>query len=334
MIELRPFEKSLRNEWDEIVRGHPNGSLFHTSSWLEIHESFHGLKKMCLGIFRAGRLVGVFPLFIKRYGILKVAASPFVVEDTPYMGPVVDSYLFPETIRALNGFAAVNRIHYTRLIAQGYYPPSDEERTAFVEKHTHLLDLTLDETELWRRFEGRCRTAIRKAEKSGIGVRIADERSFVETYYSVLDRLYQRQHTTPPNSKPFYLALWDNFSRDNLIFLTAEFKGECIAGAIMALDKNRMYYLNGASRHEYNHLAPNNLIQWAAIRLARQKGAKSYDFVGSDLDRLAKFKRSFGGVLTPYTCIEKASSPWIDSIRNRYPQIKRIVGRIRRTFDV
>jgi peptidoglycan pentaglycine glycine transferase (the first glycine) len=91
----------------------------------------------------------------------------------------------------------------------------------------------------------------------------------------------------------------------------------------------RAWYFYGASNNEQRNLMPTYLVQWEAMRWARQRGCKEYDLWGvpdADLQRLEaefktrsdglwgvyRFKRGFGGQLRrslePW---ERVFNPWL-----------------------
>ena len=333
MLIIRDVTTMAISEWDGIAARIPSGTVFHSSLWLAILAETQSLILKKVGFFEDGALVGALPIFIKTIWPLRIAASPFVVEDTPYMGLVIDGDRYAEALELLELFMKQNGIHFLRIFQRDSIP-SGIHLSGFqiMEKHTHLLDLTKSEEEIWKSFEGRCRTAVRKAEKGGVSIKLESSREGIEGYYDILDNLYVEQKMTTPNPKQFYYRLWDAFADSQLNMLTAWHDETLIAGAIIIHDKDRCYYLNGASRYDYNNLCPNNLIQWEAIKLAKARGALWYDFVGSDIERLAKFKKSFGGGLFSYTCLEKSSSPWVSFIRQKYPELKMMMGRISARF--
>jgi len=330
MLTIKDITLIGASEWDDFIGHHPSSTLFHRASWLEILAETQSLSLKKLGFFEGGIIVGVMPIFIKYLWPLRVAASPFVVEDTPYMGLVINPDRVGEALQLLGPFLKQNGIHFLRIIQRDAIS-TDVCLSAFqmVEKHTHLLDLTRSEDEIWSSFEGRCRTAIRKAEKGGVRINLESSREAIEGYYDILNSLYVGQKMATPNPKQFYYRLWDAFTGDQLYILTAWHGETLIAGAIILHDKDRFYYLNGASLYDYNSLCPNNLIQWEAIRLAKAKGALWYDFVGSDIERLAKFKKSFGGDLVSYSSLEMSSSAWVSFVRAKYPAFKMLLGRIK-----
>lgn len=333
MLTIQDITTHASGDWDDFIFRHPSGTLFHRSSWLDTLAKTQALTIKKTGFFENGILVGVMPIFIKNIWPLRIAASPYVVEDTPYMGLVINADRFAEALDLLGSFMQQSGIHFLRIIQRNTITP-DMQLSGFklIEKHTHLLDLTKSEDEIWGSFEGRCRTAIRKAEKGGVSVKRETSREVIDGYYEILDNLYAGQKMTTPNPKVFYYRLWDAIDDDQFSMLTAWHEEVLIAGAIILHDRDRCYYLNGASRYDYNSLCPNNLIQWEAIRLAKSRGALWYDFVGSDIERLAKFKKSFGGGLTSYACLEKSSSAWVSFIRKKYPELKMLMGRIATRF--
>ncbi|PKN65014.1 MAG: hypothetical protein CVU57_12890 [Deltaproteobacteria bacterium HGW-Deltaproteobacteria-15] len=72
------------------------------------------------------------------------------------------------------------------------------------------------------------------------------------------------------------------------------------------------------------------MIQWEAIRKAKLENLSTYDFVGSDLPWLAKFKMSFGGRLLEYVYLEKSSSDWVEYLTKKvFPRYKRIIEIVR-----
>ncbi|MDP2644070.1 MAG: peptidoglycan bridge formation glycyltransferase FemA/FemB family protein, partial [Desulfobacterales bacterium] len=219
------------------------------------------------------------------------------------------------------------------ITSQHYRPDGSEDSYCFTDKHTHILDLTRSEEELWKNMEGRCRTAIRKANNSGVTVDEMSDRKGIEKYYAILQQVYRSQNKPCPNPKRLYYDIWDNYGRKRAVFLSARYNHSMIAGAIIIMDGKRAYYLNGVSKHEFRNLSASNLILWEAVRIARENGAERFDFVGSDIPRLAKFKKSFGGELSTHSCIEKACSRLFQAIRNNYPVYKNKIGNIQRFFE-
>lgn len=58
--------------------------------------------------------------------------------------------------------------------------------------------------------------------------------------------------------------------------------GLYLSGALLMFCGKKAYYLYGASSNDYRDFLPNHHMQFAMMRYARDKGATSYDFGGTD----------------------------------------------------
>ncbi|MFN2144445.1 MAG: lipid II:glycine glycyltransferase FemX, partial [Anaerolineales bacterium] len=107
----------------------------------------------------------------------------------------------------------------------------------------------------------------------------------------------------------------------------ASYQGQPLAGIMVFARGERAWYLYGASNNLERNRMPAYLVQWEAIRWAREKGCTSYDLWGvpdADPDTLEaefdqrddslwgvyRFKRGFGGQ------IRRAAGAW-DKVYNR-----------------
>lgn len=59
-------------------------------------------------------------------------------------------------------------------------------------------------------------------------------------------------------------------------------EGKVLSGALLTFSGHKSYYLYGASSNEYRDYLPNHNMQLSMMKYAREKGAKSYDFGGTD----------------------------------------------------
>lgn len=60
--------------------------------------------------------------------------------------------------------------------------------------------------------------------------------------------------------------------------------GIYLSGALLMFAGAKSYYLYGASSNDYRDFLPNHHMQFAMMQYARQQGAKTYDFGGTDND--------------------------------------------------
>jgi len=326
-LSLKEFEGS--NElWDSFLTTLRSSTIFHQSDWLTILQNQHNFELKKLGIYKSGKLVGLLPLFFKKVGFLRVASSPLYMEDTPYLGFAADDVNINEVVDAIYHYMSENRLKFIRFVQkQDFKNLQKREYLEVFEKHTHILEIDRPVDELWKNLEGRCRTAIRKAEKCAIEISLVSDVQKVEDYYRMLQEVYGRQQLLYPHPLKFFVDMFNKYNRKQLYILLAETDGKIISGGIFILDKETVYYLNGASLKEYNNTGVNNYLQWKSILHAHEMGIRYYDFVGSDQKRFGTFKKSFGGYLHRNLCLELTGTRSTAVIRKLYPVVKNVCMR-------
>ena len=183
-------------------------------------------------------------------------------------------------------------------------------------KNTFSIDLNPSEDELLAAMKQKTRYNIRLAEKKGVTVRSGTTadlpllyRMFAET--SIRDGFVIRDET-------YYQNVWGSFisaaasSEEKTSSaapwaepLIAEINGESVAAVILFFFARRAYYLYGMSREMHREKMPNYLLQWSAMRRARQVGCTSYDLWGAPdefnetdpLWNVSRFKEGLGGLV-------------------------------------
>ncbi len=330
-LRMVPCGPDRYGEWDRFREEHPACPLFHSRPWLNLLAR-HQDARLDMYLMEDTRgVAGIFPVFSRNYVVLRVFSSPYVVTDTPYLGPLVRADVpCGDLWSTLLAHARSGGMDFLRMFTRVGVPlPDIEPGVASVQrKTTHVLDLALGEDAIWEGMEGRCRTAVRKALKDGVTVGEAVGDGFIDRYVDMLEGVYARQGLASPNARPFYREMWSLFGGREIIGLMAVHEGRDIAGALFVMDPHDAYYISGASVADAGRVSPNNILQWEAIRLAMARGVDRYDFVGSDIPRIAKFKQSFGGMLHEYWCIEAAPSRLARLMREAYPWLKRRLGRV------
>jgi lipid II:glycine glycyltransferase (peptidoglycan interpeptide bridge formation enzyme) len=322
MLTLKEFI-GTEEDWDNFVLSSIGSRAFHQSSWLNIIKSNHNLDLIKLGFYKNDSLVGVLPLFVRKYGLFKIASSPFFVEDTPHLGYVGDNIDINDIVLSTYNYLKFSSIGFARLVQYCNHNNIDPQNYLnIIEKHTHILSLDKSEEILWKNLEGRCRTAVRKAEKTGVAIDFANDVSEMEEYFKILKDVYNRQNLIYPHPLQFFLDIFNKYNGSQLYMLIGRLNGKVIAGGIFLVGPETVFYLNGASLRDFNNTGVNNLLQWKSILHACSLGKKYYDFVGSDMERFGKFKKSFGGELHTYMCLEIIKNPFVGFIRDKYPKFK------------
>ncbi|MBS7548316.1 GNAT family N-acetyltransferase [Dietzia massiliensis] len=186
------------------------------------------------------------------------------------------------------------------LVSQLTSPP---DSIWVVEGHsTYLVDVS-EEDEAWSAMEGRARTAVRKARKTGISAsfRVAsredlcDGSDFRRMYDSTMRRVGAK--TSYFFSDDYYEALRSGLGDSLLVGVASDSDGSPVAAALFMKDEHTLHYhLSGASA-EGAKTGGTSLLIWEAGAVARSSGIGSVHLGGGlrPGDGLDRFKRSFGG---------------------------------------
>ena len=171
---------------------------------------------------------------------------------------------------------------------------------------TLTLDLSRDLESIWQSMDkSSCRYVIKKAEKENIIAKTSEKR---EEFY----RLNKDFRKTKGLGMGMACSL--DFIKKNGTLFSAEHSGEMISGSLFLEDKENIRWLLGASkRFEKGSAASlaggaNRLMLWEAIKYAKEKGLKEFDFGGISAKKEGpknNFKQSFGGELTTHYIYEK-----------------------------
>lgn len=139
------------------------------------------------------------------------------------------------------------------------------------------MDLTPDADALWASFSKGHRADVRRAEREGVTVRAggADDAA---TLHGLLVETQQRK-SFGIHTAAYYRSLLDVFGESARLFV-GEHGGAPVA-AILALawGGHGVYLVAGSNGSGLRHRA-GHLLQWAAIRWARERGARTYDLWG------------------------------------------------------
>jgi len=160
---------------------------------------------------------------------------------------------------------------------------------------TRLLDLSLDEEEIWEGIHRKWRQSIRKGERDGTRVVPAGiERlgEFHRIHVATIQRV-----GLPMRSEASFRALYEAFAAVDRAHLSFSEGPDGVAtGTILLLGwGNRVVDLYGGTTAEGRRLRANYAIKWAAIKAAKAAGYTIYDLWGLPSDAVSDFKAGWGG---------------------------------------
>ena len=154
------------------------------------------------------------------------------------------------------------------------------------------MDLRPSEEEIWAGMKSSCRTAIRKAERSGVVIEEASDIEFADDYYAQLEDVFAKQSLVPPYDVERIRELIRHVHpTGRLLLLRARNpEGDCIATGIFPAMSRSMHFLVGASWRDQQRLCPNEPLMWHAIKYWKGRGVRACDLGG-----YMSYKRKWGG---------------------------------------
>ena len=181
---------------------------------------------------------------------------------------------------------------------------------------TTVLDLSKTEDELLASMKNKWRYNVRLADKKGVKIEkhFASEEDFV-SYFNIFYDLFMQTSERDGvsfHSKDYYMDLLNrgspcqDASKPLITMYLAKHEEDYLAGIITAFSKDgEAIYLYGASGNIKRNLMSAYLLQWTAIKDAKDFGSVMYDFYGMPpradenhpMHGLYLFKTGFGGDL-------------------------------------
>lgn len=168
---------------------------------------------------------------------------------------------------------------------------------------TSQMDITLDEEKLLANMRKTTRYEIKKAGSLNIEVNVSDNPVDIKNFYDMQILTSGRQKFIP-FSYEFLHEQFKIFSRrGKALLFSARLQNKLLAQAFIIFYGQEAAYHYGASTEEGRKYPGTYLIQWAAIKEAKRRGMKKYNFWGvapagqknHRFYNVSIFKRGFGG---------------------------------------
>lgn len=183
---------------------------------------------------------------------------------------------------------------------------------------TWRLDLSGGDEDLLAGMRKTTRYLIRQAQKNAeidILKNPAPQGSELEPfdYVEIYNELYQAtvdRHNFTPFDIDYLKNEFRIFGADGqAAVILGRYKKEMVAGGIFIYWQGEGFYHQGASNQKFSKIPVSYLVLWEAIREARRRGCKMFNFWGGiDPDKsphhpwagLSRFKMGFGGTINDY----------------------------------
>ena len=169
-----------------------------------------------------------------------------------------------------------------------------------------MLSLEKSEEELLIGMKPKTRYNINLAQRKGVSVRLGNQVDLLDFYKLMLETAKRNQFKLHPQN--YYLQMWDHLAPTNLQLLLAYYKNQLLSGMLLSWFGDSATYLHGGSSVRLKEAMAPYLVHWEAIKLAKERGYKTYDFggvapgnqTGHSWAGISRFKKGFGGFEVTY----------------------------------
>ena len=302
-------------QWDDFITSR-QGHLLQSWSWGELKSGF-GWNAVRVQAAGAGAQI-LFRRLPLGLTIAYVPKGPVVDWTNPEQCQAVFSTIHHEANQRRSVFLKVEPhawgAHPTGttmatvadFLSRSGFSPADT-----IQPRTSLaIDLEQGDEAILASMKQKTRYNIRLAQKKGVMVRQGDAADVAIFYH--LATVTANRNEFGVHSLRYYQAAFDLFVPDRCSLFIAEFETEPIAALMVFRQGHDAYYFYGASSNQYRNLMATYLIQWTAMRWAKDQGCTRYDMWGiPDADPATleaefqqrqdglwgvyRFKRGFGG---------------------------------------
>jgi CelD/BcsL family acetyltransferase involved in cellulose biosynthesis len=292
--EITTVDPLERAEWDQCVATLPRSTIFHSAGWARVLKETYGHKPFYVARFDGKRLTGLLPV---------MEVSSWLTGTRGVSLPFTD---FCGLLKSEDGDggdlypAAVEwgrKRRWKRLECRAF---DDTWRGAqsSVSFYSHNIDLSIGAERLFQGLEAAMRRGARKAEKNGIKVDIETDQESMRTFFA-LHGATRKRHGLPPQPWRFFANIQRYLLAEGRGFVaTARLGDRPLAASVLFHQGRQALYKFGASDYAFQHMRPNNLVMWSAMKHCAEKGMATLNLGRTSLsnDGLRRFKLGLGAV--------------------------------------
>ena len=307
MAKIKLEEISDKIQWEGFISKHPEVNFLQSWYWGEFHLAL-GKKIHRSGFFSDGKLVGVMLSVVedaKRGRYLTVPDGPIIDWK--------DKSISEAFVAEIKRIAEIEKCVFVRVRPQLQSDDFSKKlfasfgfKDAPIHLHAELtsqLDVTISENEILKNMRKATRYEIKKGTNEGIEVTSTDDPEALKKFYDLQLETAKRQKFVPFSFK-FLSEQFKVFASEGKALLySASFGKELLAQSFIIFYGQEAAYHYGASTDEGRKHPGAYLIQWEAIKEAKRRGIKRYNFWGVAPEEeknhrfygISIFKRGFGG---------------------------------------
>jgi hypothetical protein len=288
---LVPVDPLQHPGWDALLSSREDCSFFQSSAWARVLHDTYGHRPLYLCRISNSRLEALLPLMeVSSWCTGKRGVSLPFTDIVPVFKSVPSD---DELYKAAIALGVTRGWRYLECRNNPGDWPGAQPSLSF---YGHVIPLERNPDLLFKGFASSLRRGIRKAQDEGLVVEF-DSRPEASRIFYALHCRTRRKHGVPPQPVRFF----DNIGKHVLgaghgFVAIARFQQRPIAASVFFRQGLQAIYKFGASDYRYQHLRPNNLLMWEAVKRCAGEGCSSLHLGRTSVanEGLRRFKLSFG----------------------------------------
>lgn len=292
-IGIKTFSNEDRHTYDEFLYNSSYKDILQSWEWGEVKKKL-GWDIVRTGFFEDEKLKGIAQIFKKNlplgFYLLYIPRGPildwrdkelvkiFLSQLKKYIKnnfrkKILFLRIEPPIIKNKDTLALLEESGFKKYF-KTIQPPS-----------TLLIDLSLSEEELFKRFRRTARNLIYRSEKEGVVVSefknsmIDSEK--LKSFYNIY-KMTGKRFSFPLRPYKQFEILINEMKEKNMIRLyVAKIKGLVLAQGLVLVLKDKAFYIwGGSARHKYYSKFFSYGYMWGMLKSLKKQGVKVFDFWG------------------------------------------------------
>jgi FemAB-related protein (PEP-CTERM system-associated) len=305
-------------EWDAFVAAHVQATFFHRSAWRHVAPDLFGHRPHYLTTRTGGALAAVLPLVEVRSRLFGHAliSNAFCVGGGPLATDEASLADILDQAERLGKTLGVDYVELRDTPAGGSnWLDRDDLYASFAGA------IAANEDDNLKQIPRKQRAVVRKAMAQGLTISIDPS---PEAFFNLYSRT-MRDHGTPALPRRFFDRLTSTFGPDCEI-LTVHAEGRPISSVLSYFFRGRVLPYYTGSRREARARGANDMMYWALMRRAVERGCTVFDFGRSKVGTGPyDFKRNWGFEPRPvthlYRLLKRSTLPDLNPTNPRYAML-------------
>lgn len=316
------------DKYQRLVEVAPEGTIYHTKSYVEFLSQWLSSEAVFLGIKENDCLLGAISFVIKK------TSEGTIINSNPYYGSyggfIIDPKSTPkeknqirrDLIEYFHEFANENDCTLSTLVLSPFerYQPQYTNKIDFDYSDYRVGQISalpqspknLRDALFYNRFSSSSRRAVRKAEKVDISIELDQKPTknldkFYEVYAGNMHAKEYKDKSVRAGGKikdkSFFEGLMENLPMGAARLRSMiDSDGELIGGIFELVNKDTIDYYQPAIKHEARNTGATNLAVFEGMKEGIKNGFRFWNFGGTweTQEGVYRFKRGFGTTDYPY----------------------------------